>query len=103
MNAVKDETGFVAVVARNVRETRKAMGLSQEALAHAAEVDRTYVSQVERRQRNVTITILARLASALGTTPDRLLIESKSVPSKPTATPVRTASAAKHRRLMDRE
>ncbi len=90
MKAVKDETGFVAVVARNVREARKAMGLSQEALAHTAGVDRTYVSQVERRQRNVTITVLARLASALGTTPDRLLIESKGPTAKPSSRRVRS-------------
>lgn len=73
MKAVEDETGVIAVVARNVREARKALGLSQESLADAAGVDRTYVSQVERRQRNLTITMVARLARALETTPDRLL------------------------------
>ena len=39
-----------------------------------AGLDRTYISQVERRQRNVTIEVLARLAKALGTTADQLLI-----------------------------
>ncbi len=75
--AIKDGVGIVAIVARNVRERRKALGLSQEALAHEAGIDRTYVSQIERRIRNPTVTMLARLAIALSTTADRLLVESE--------------------------
>ena len=71
----KDETGIIAVVARNVREARTLTGLSQERLAHEAEVDRTYISQIERREKNVTVTVLARIARALGTSPDRLLVD----------------------------
>jgi len=78
MAAGREDTKFITIVARNIRDRRKAIGLSQEALAHEAGVDRTYVSQVERRQRNLTITTLARLAAALGTTPDRLLVERRS-------------------------
>ena len=68
------ETHTIEVVAINVRRARVAAGLSQEALANEAGLDRTYVSQVERAKRNLTIVVLARLAFALGTTPDRLLI-----------------------------
>jgi transcriptional regulator with XRE-family HTH domain len=74
MGRAQDEFGIIQTVARNVRAARIAGGLSQEELAHEADVDRTYVSQVERRKRNITIVVLARLAKALGTTPDRLLI-----------------------------
>ena len=70
---MKDETGVIAVVAENVRRRRKAAGLSQEDLGFEAGLDRTYVSQVERRQRNVTIVVLAKLATALKTTPAQLL------------------------------
>lgn len=70
----KDETGIITTIASNVRRARKESGLSQEELAHEAGVDRTYVSQVERRKRNLTVIVLARLAKALGTTPDRLLL-----------------------------
>ena len=70
---MKDETGIVAVVAGNVRKRRKAAGLSQEELGFEAGLDRTYISQVERQQRNVTIIVLARLAKALKTTPIQLL------------------------------
>lgn len=53
-------------VGRNVRQARQQAGLSQEALADKAGIDRTYVSGVERGVRNPTVTILARLAEALG-------------------------------------
>jgi transcriptional regulator with XRE-family HTH domain len=76
MKRAADQTGIIEVLARNVRAARKAAGLSQEELAHEAEVDRTYISQVERRLRNVTVSVLARIAIALGTTPDKLLIPS---------------------------
>jgi len=69
-----DETGIVDVVAEAVRKARKGLGLSQEDLALEAGLDRTYVSQVERGTRNCTIIVLARLARALKTTPDRLLV-----------------------------
>jgi transcriptional regulator with XRE-family HTH domain len=65
---MEDKTGIVGVLADNVRRRRKAAALSQEQLAFEAGLDRTYISQVERRLRNVTIIALARLAAALGTT-----------------------------------
>lgn len=70
---MEDETGIIDIVADAVRKARKASGLSQEDLALEAGLDRTYISQVERGKRNVTIVVLARIAGALKTTPDRLL------------------------------
>ncbi|QLH73469.1 helix-turn-helix domain-containing protein [Rhodopseudomonas palustris] len=71
---MEDETGIVGVVAATVRRARKAAGLSQEDLALEAGLDRTYISQVERGKRNLTVIVLARIAGALKTTPDKLLI-----------------------------
>ncbi|WP_342714518.1 helix-turn-helix transcriptional regulator [Bradyrhizobium sp. B024] len=71
---MEDGTSIIRVVAESVRRTRKAAGLSQEDLALEAGVDRTYVSQVERGKGNVTVVVLARIARALKTTPDRLLV-----------------------------
>jgi transcriptional regulator with XRE-family HTH domain len=71
---MEDETGIIRVVAETVRRARKASDLSQEELAFEAGLDRTYISQVERQKRNVTIVVLARIAKALKTTPDRLLV-----------------------------
>lgn len=61
------------IVARNLRLARQKAGISQEALADLADVDRTYVSGIERGKRNPTITILAKFADALGTTTAVLL------------------------------
>lgn len=52
----------------NVQDLRRAKGWSQEELAEHAGLHRTYVSGVERGVRNPTITIVEKLALALGTT-----------------------------------
>jgi transcriptional regulator with XRE-family HTH domain len=49
-----------------LREQRNSKGLSQEDLALIADVDRTFVSQMERGIRQPTITTLIKLAGALG-------------------------------------
>jgi transcriptional regulator with XRE-family HTH domain len=54
-----------ALVARNIRRLRVANGLSQEVLAVDAEIDRTYVSRLERGLENPTVAVLERLAKAL--------------------------------------
>jgi transcriptional regulator with XRE-family HTH domain len=62
-------------VGRNVRRLREEAGLSQEKLALEADLDRTYVSGVERGVRNPTVTVVARIAKALKTEPNKLLIK----------------------------
>lgn len=64
--------------AANVRVVRTAKGLSQEELAHRASIDRTYVSSVERRLRNVSLQNVQRLAQALDVDPRDLLNPSLS-------------------------
>jgi len=51
--------------ARNLRKARHAKGLSQEALAHEADVDRTYISALERSAYSATIDMVDRLATVL--------------------------------------
>ncbi len=48
-----------------IKELRKVLELSQESLAYKAEVDRTYVTDVENGRRNVSIEILERIIKAL--------------------------------------
>ena len=55
-----------ALVAWNLRRLRVRSGLSQEALAVDAGIDRTYVSRLERRLENPTVAVLEGLAQALG-------------------------------------
>jgi transcriptional regulator with XRE-family HTH domain len=50
---------------RNMRRLRKAQGMSQEGFALKFDIDRTYVSGIERGKRNPTITVAQRLADAL--------------------------------------
>ena len=56
-----------------LREQRISRELSQEELALAADVDRTFVSQMERGIRQPTITTLMKLAGALGIQPSTLI------------------------------
>jgi transcriptional regulator with XRE-family HTH domain len=61
------------VFARNLRKARNARGLSQEALAHEADIDRTYVSALERSEYSATIDMVDKLAKALGLEASELL------------------------------
>ena len=56
----------LAALGHNVRRRREAIKLSQEALAEKADLDRTYVSGIERGVRNPGIHNVARIARALG-------------------------------------
>lgn len=53
-------------LAVNMKRLRKERGWSQEALADAAALDRTYISGIERVVRNPTITVIERISGALG-------------------------------------
>jgi transcriptional regulator with XRE-family HTH domain len=48
-----------------IRSRRRAHGLSQESLAALAQLDRSYMSSVERGLRNISVLNLARIATAL--------------------------------------
>jgi DNA-binding XRE family transcriptional regulator len=62
-----------AAFGRVLREQRTAAGVSQEALALSADVDRTFVSQIERGIRQPTLTTLCKLARALDVQPSTLV------------------------------
>jgi len=63
--------------ALNLRKYRQAKGLSQEELAHLAELDRTYISPLERHVYAASIDVVARLARLLEVKPSDLLMEQK--------------------------
>jgi transcriptional regulator with XRE-family HTH domain len=54
-------------VGKRIRELRKELGISQEALAYKAEVDRTYMTEVENGKRNISIQNLEKIIAALET------------------------------------
>jgi transcriptional regulator with XRE-family HTH domain len=55
-----------------VRQSRVEMGLSQEALAVDANMDRSYVGGIERGEHNITVMNVIKLADALNTKPSLL-------------------------------
>ncbi len=64
---------IAAIFGKVLREQRNARGLSQESLALSADVDRTFVSQMERGIRQPTLTTLCKLSEALGIQPSTLV------------------------------
>jgi len=53
------------LLARRIKRLRKEASMSQEALAHNAEIDRTYVSQLERSLVNPSLAVLIRISRSL--------------------------------------
>ena len=66
------------VLAENLKRHRKAAGLSQEELAHRADIDRTYISSLERCVYAAGIDVVDRLARELGLEAAELLKRPKS-------------------------
>jgi transcriptional regulator with XRE-family HTH domain len=60
------------LVAWNLRRRRVERGLSQEKLAVDAQLDRTYVSSLERGLENPTVSVLDKLAGALSIAPSQV-------------------------------
>lgn len=65
-----------------VRRHRELLRLSQEELAARAQMDRTYVSGVERGVRNPSLEIMQRLASALGSDLDVIFSTARDIASR---------------------
>ncbi|MDF2835515.1 MAG: transcriptional regulator, family [Paenibacillus sp.] len=60
-------------IGENIRLARKSKGLSQEQLALRAEINASYMGQVERGEKNPTIDVLGKIASALNTPLEHLV------------------------------
>lgn len=66
---------IIQVFGKNVRYYRVLRGMSQEKLAEKAELHRTYISDVERFRRSISLNNIQKIADALGTEAYRLLME----------------------------
>jgi transcriptional regulator with XRE-family HTH domain len=64
-----------------MRQLRVAKGMSQEALALACDLDRTYVGGVERGERNISLINIHRIADALGISPAALFSQDGKTPT----------------------
>jgi transcriptional regulator with XRE-family HTH domain len=69
----QDTDGQLKRLGDAVRAARTARGMSQEALADAAGMDRSHMGKVERGERNVTLLNVAKIAAALGLKPSEIL------------------------------
>ncbi len=68
-----DEAKILSLFGKHIRKIRTAKGYSQEQLAGFADLDRTYISGIERGQRNVSLMNLVKLAKALSIPAQQLL------------------------------
>ena len=81
------------MLALNLRKFRHAKGLSQEELADRSEIDRTYISAVERSVYAASIDVVDRLARGLG-------VEAADLLRRP---PAPTTVGKKQRRAVNNE
>jgi transcriptional regulator with XRE-family HTH domain len=66
---------WCGIVGKNVRKLRLQKGMTQEALAFAAEIDLTYIGGIERGRRNPSLLVMARIAEALSTPLAKLIAD----------------------------
>lgn len=60
-----DDKIFLEKIGNRIRDIRSNTNLSQEKLAFACELDRTYIGSVERGERNISVINLNKIAKAL--------------------------------------
>ncbi|WP_338378806.1 helix-turn-helix transcriptional regulator [uncultured Flavobacterium sp.] len=62
---MKEKSKILIKFGERVREVRIEKGLSQEQLAHIADVHRTYIGMIERAEKNITLINIEKIAKAL--------------------------------------
>ena len=63
---MKTDSEILKIFGQYVRELRKQKNISQEELAHRADVHRTYIGMIERAEKNITLLNIEKIANALG-------------------------------------
>ena len=61
-----------------VRARRAQQGIAQEALAHLAQVERSHMGKIERGQHMPTLTLILKLAKALGVRSSDLMVDTEA-------------------------
>ena len=59
------ENDILNLFGENVRKYRRVLNISQEELAHRAELHRTYIGMIERAEKNITLINIQKIANAL--------------------------------------
>lgn len=73
----KEPSGLLISFGSSLRRIRLARGMTQDALAEAAGLDRTYISGLERGRRNPTLKVIAVIALRLNVSASELLAREK--------------------------
>jgi ribosome-binding protein aMBF1 (putative translation factor) len=68
------DSSLLTALSHTVRECRESLRLSQEEVAHRARLHRTYISDIERGARNLSLNSLVDLSRALELTTSELII-----------------------------
>lgn len=67
------ENNYLLKVGNRIKESRLSLNLSQEKFAQLSGLDRTYISDVERGRRNLSLLTLLKIAKTLNTLPQDLV------------------------------
>jgi len=66
------QEAILTALGEAVHQRRLNLGISQQELADQSELHRTYISDIERGARNLTVSTLGRIATALDVSPSKL-------------------------------
>lgn len=77
VSAKQDKNQDLVRLGESIRARRKALALSQEALADYANIDRSHMGKIERGERNITFLNILRIANAIQCKPSDLLIDAE--------------------------
>ncbi len=78
---------LLTALAKVVQSRREKLGFSQEEVAKRAGLHRTYISDIERGARNLSVRSLSRLAAALQITPSALVHSAETLDGNGKANP----------------
>lgn len=86
----------MATVGERIREVREAKGWTQEKLATEADISKSFLSEVEKHGKNISLDLLLKVATALGASVGYLASGEGSQPGerKPVVIPVELSEAA---------
>lgn len=70
-------TELMSAFAIEMKARRNILGISQEELAHRADVDRTFVARIETAQNQPTLSVLFRLCEGLGIAPEAMIEQTR--------------------------
>ena len=74
-NKMQNDKKFLRILGQVIAARRQQLSVFQEELAHRAQMNRTYIGDIERGARNIALINLFKLSMALETTPSKLLAD----------------------------